>query len=98
MSELHFRLAFVVGPFMFSALIPTAVFGSLIGELGTNLCRGSVFGLRWLRRKTDRRGRRIAMGILSASLALVVPSHFVIGWDAACVHLPDYTLHVSGDY
>lgn len=136
MNELHFRLAFVLGPFMFSSLIPTAVYGSLIGEWGTNLCWGSVFGLGWclaafatgslvhdpastvvglacgwllvpvllhlasgwLWRKTDRRGRRIALGTLSASLALAVPSHVVMGWDAAGVHLPDYTFHASGAY
>jgi len=47
MSKVQFRSLFVVGPLLMASIVPSLLFGVLIGEWGTNLIWGSYFGLGW---------------------------------------------------
>jgi hypothetical protein len=47
MKERTFRAVFVLIPCLSFAVIPTAIFGILIGEWGSNLIWGRVFGFGW---------------------------------------------------
>ena len=47
MKERTFRTAFVLIPCLSFAVIPTAIFAIAIGEWGSNLIWGRVFGFGW---------------------------------------------------
>lgn len=47
MTRSKFQAAFVVGPLLFSSILPSLFFGVFIGQWGSNLIWGSVFGLGW---------------------------------------------------
>jgi hypothetical protein len=46
-SRKSFVRLFVVGPLLMASFIPTMLFGLLLGQWGSNLVWGSVFGLGW---------------------------------------------------
>ena len=47
-SELRgFQVAWTVGPFLASSVLPSMVFGVLLGQWGSNLVWGSVYGFGW---------------------------------------------------
>ena len=47
MTQRQFRTLFVLGPLLFSSMVPSLVFGVLAGQWGSNVIWGSVFGLGW---------------------------------------------------
>ena len=47
MTQAEFRLLFVVGPLLFASIVPSLLFGALLGQWGSNLIWGSLFGLGW---------------------------------------------------
>jgi hypothetical protein len=59
MNRSTFLLAFVLGPTLAFGIIPCVIFGFLIGEVGTNIIWGPVFG----------------SGFWLADLAFWVPGH-----------------------
>jgi hypothetical protein len=47
MTRDQFRTLFFLGPLLFSSIVPSIFFGVLLGEWGSNIIWGSVFGLGW---------------------------------------------------
>ena len=84
MSKAQFRILFVLGPFLMASIVPSLLFGILIGEWGTNLIWGSYFGLGWCL-SAFASGNIVhdhfstAMGLIWGWLALV-PLYFASGW------------------
>jgi hypothetical protein len=80
----QFQAAFVAGPLLFSSILPTLLFGALIGEWGSNILWGSVFGLGWCL-AAFASGNIVhdsfstTVGLLWGWLVLV-PLYFASGW------------------
>lgn len=47
MRKGRFRALFVLGPLLTASVVPSLLFGLLIGEWGSNIIWGSYFGLGW---------------------------------------------------
>ena len=47
MTKGRFRAFFVLGPLLFSSIVPLLVFGVALDQWGSNVIWGSVFGLGW---------------------------------------------------
>lgn len=47
MTRDQFRTVFTLGPVLFSSLIPSMVFGLVMGQWGSNIIWGNMFGLGW---------------------------------------------------
>ena len=47
MTEHQFRTYFVLGPLLFSSIVPSLIFGMAFNQWGSNVVWGSVFGLGW---------------------------------------------------
>lgn len=84
LSKARFRLLFVLAPLLVCSIIPTLIFGLLVGQWGTNLLWGSYFGLGWCLSAFwsgnvvhDRFST--AAGLIWGWLALV-PLYFAAGW------------------
>ena len=47
MTRRTFRAYFVLGPLLFSSIVPSLIFGIALGEWGSNVIWGSFFGIGW---------------------------------------------------
>lgn len=84
MTRGQFQTAFVVGPLLFSSILPTLIFGVLIGQCGSNIIWGSVFGLGWCLAAFAsghifHDSFSTAIGILWG-WSILVPLYFTSGW------------------
>ena len=84
MSQVQFRTIFVIGPLLFSSIIPSLIFGMVVGQWGSNIIWGSVFGLGWCLSAFASGG--LVHNSVSAAIGLawgwliLVPLYFASGW------------------
>jgi hypothetical protein len=84
MTRSKFQTIFVVGPLLFSSIFPPLFFGVLLGDWGSNIIWGSVFGLGWCLAafasgNIVHDGFSTTVGLLWGWLILV-PLYFASGW------------------
>ena len=84
MTQAQFRTLFVLGPLLFSSIVPTLVYGVLVDQWGSNIVWGSLFGVGWCLAafasgNIVHDGFSTTVGLLWGWLVLV-PLYFASGW------------------
>ena len=83
MTERQFRTYFVLGPLLFSSIVPSLIFGMAFNQWGSNVVWGSVFGLGWC--LADFASGTVVHDTLSTTIGLVwgwfvlLPLYFASG-------------------
>ena len=83
MTEHQFRTYFVLGPLLFSSIVPSLIFGMAFNQWGSNVVWGSVFGLGWC--LADFASGTVVHDTLSTTIGLVwgwfvlLPLYFASG-------------------
>ncbi len=84
MTERQFRIYGVIGPLVFSSIVPSLVFGAALNQWGSNVVWGSVFGLGWC--LAAFASGTVVHDTLTTTIGLVwgwfvlVPLYFASGW------------------
>lgn len=84
MTEREFQTYFVLGPLLFSSIVPSLIFGIAVDQWGSNPIWGSVFGLGWC--LAAFASGTVVHDTLSTSLGLawgwfvLAPLYFASGW------------------
>jgi hypothetical protein len=83
-SKAEFRALFTVVPLLVCSIMPSIIFGILLGEWGSNIVWGSYFGLGWCLSAFWSGGVvhndfSSAVGFIWGWLALL-PLYFTAGW------------------
>ena len=84
MTQREFRAYFVLGPLLFSSMVPSLIFGIALGQWGSNVIWGSVFGLGWC--LAAFASGTVEHDIASTTIGLLwgwfvlIPLYFVSGW------------------
>ncbi len=84
MTRGQFRAFFVLGPLLFSSIVPSLIFGVAVGQWGSNVVWGSVFGLGWC--LAAFASGTVVHDSFSTTIGLIwgwlilVPLYFASGW------------------
>lgn len=84
MTEREFQAYFVLGPLLFSSIVPSLIFGIAVDQWGSNLVWGSVFGLGWC--LAAFASGRVVHDTLSTTIGLawgwfvLIPLYIASGW------------------
>ncbi|ATI78889.1 hypothetical protein [Sphingobium yanoikuyae] len=77
-----FRVWLIAGSFVSAGLIPSLIYGVLLGQWGTNLVWGSVYGLGWCLAAyfADVRGIAALLAFLWSGFAVPALLYVASGW------------------
>lgn len=77
-----FRVWLIAGSFVSVGLIPSLIYGVLLGQWGTNLVWGSVYGLGWCLAAyfADIRGMAAVLAFLWSGFAVPAALYVASGW------------------
>jgi len=78
-----FRIWFVLGTFLSVGYLPTMIYGVLLGQWGTNLVWGSVYGLGWCLAAYAFEGQVgwiLGIGLIWSALIVPATLYFGSGW------------------
>lgn len=84
MTQREFRAYFVLGALLFSSIVPSLIFGIAVGQWGSNVIWGSVFGLGWC--LAAFASGTVVHDTISSAIGLVwgwfvlIPLYFASGW------------------